>query len=130
MINKPDFDINGKTFNATMQISNISNITNCPLNTVSAFSDSSGNVENGASDAQIANGKPTCVVDGDTAIVQVNGTFDKNTSSQYLKILLIPGLTNVPASFKIDSFTLTIDGQEQEVLKIGGFFSDEKIEIR
>ena len=130
LINKPDFDINGKAFDATMQISNISNIINCPLNEVNIFSDSTGEVGNEASDAQVSKGKPTCVVDDNTATLQVNGTFNQNTSSQYLKIILIPGLTDVPASFKIDSFTLTIDGQEQEVLKIGGFFSDEKVEIR
>ena len=130
LLNKPDFDISGKTFDATMQISNISNISNCPLNTVGIFSDSSGNVENGAFVAQIASGMPTCVVDGDTAIVRVNGTFNGNTSSQYLKIPFVLGLTNVPASFKIDSFTLTIDGQEQEALGMGGFFVQEKFEIK
>ena len=130
LLNKPDFDIGGKTFDATMQISNISNISNCPLNVVGIFSDSSGNVENGAFVAQIASGMPTCVVDGDTAIVRVNGTFNGNTSSQYLKIPFVLGLTNVPASFKIDSFTLTIDGQEQEALEMGGFFVQEKFEIK
>lgn len=130
VLNKPDFDINGKAFDATMQISNISNISNCPLSRMGIFSDSSGNVENGAFVNEIANGTPTCVVDGDTAIVRVNGTFYNNPSAQYLKIPFGLGLTNVPASFKIDSFTLTIDGQEQEVLEMGGFFNQEKFEIK
>ena len=130
LINKPDYDIYGKAFDATMQISNISNIIKCPLNKIGIFSDNSGEVTNGQFHGEIAGGKPTCDVDGDTAIVQVNGTFMGNPPTQYLKIPLGLGIANVPASFKIDSLTLTIDGQEQKVLKMGGFFAGEHIEFK
>ena len=126
---KPDIDIQNKQFEATMHISNLSNISNCPLNTMGIFSDNTGKAENGAFMAQIASGKPTCVVEGDTATVQVNGTFGQNTTSSYLKIPFGLGLTGIPASFKINSLTLPIDGQEQEVLEMGGFFTEENCTI-
>ena len=130
LLDKPNFNINGNEYDATMQISNISNIGDCPLERVGIFTDNSGNVENAAFVSEIAEGKPTCVVNGDTATVRVYGRFHNNPSEQYLKIPFVLGLANVPASFKIDSFTLTIGGQEQEVLKMGGFFEDENFEIK
>ena len=129
VLNKPDINIQNKQFDATMHISNLSNISNCPINIMGVFSDNTGKAENGAFVAQIASGKPTCVVEGDTATVRVNGTFNQNTTSSYLKIPFGLGLTGIPASFKINSLTLTIDGQEQEVLEMGGFFVEEKCTI-
>lgn len=130
LINKPDFDTKNKPFSLEMKVSNISNIIKCPLTRVGIFSDSSGEVENGAYVGEIAEGTTTDVIEGNTATITTTGTIPVNPTESYLKIPLGLGVSKVPASFKIDSLVLTIDNQEQQILKLGGFFVGEHIEIK
>ena len=129
LINKPDFDTTKKPFSLEMKISNISNIKECPMNYTGIFSDKSGEVTNSQYVSQVTQGLTTDVIEGNTATITTTGTINSNLAESYLKIPLGIGPSNVPASFKIDSLVLTIDNQEQQILKLGGFFTEETIEF-
>ena len=129
LINKPDFDTTKKPFSLEMKISNISNIKECPLSYTGIFSDSSGELTNGLYSSQVTQALLTDVIEGNTATTTTTGTINSNPAESYLKIPLGLGLSDVPASFKIDSLVLTIDNQEQQILKLGGFFTEETIEF-
>ena len=134
LINKPDFDITNKPVNLEMNISNISNIDAFPYNTIGIFGDNTGEITNEVSGNEnairILTATSSVNINSNTATLTTTGTFPKNSAQPYLKIPLGFGVSAIPASFKIDSLILTIDGQEQEILKIGGFFVQEKIEIK
>ena len=129
LINKPDFNTTNKPFSLEMKVSNISNIIKCPLTRIGIFSDSSGEVTNSQYVSQLTQATPTNVIDGNTATITTTGTIPGNPTESYLKIPLGIGVSNVPASFKIDSLVLTIDNQEQQILKLGGYFNEETIEF-
>ena len=112
-----------------MKVSNISNIIDCPLTYTGIFSDSSGEVTNSQYGSQVTQALLTDVIEGNTATTTTTGTINSNPAESYLKIPLGLGLSDVPASFKIDSLVLTIDNQEQQILKLGGFFTEETIEF-
>lgn len=130
LIKTPSFDLTNKTFSATMKASNVSGIESKNTSMVGIFSDNSGEVTNSSYVGEITAGAPTCTVNGETAIVQVSGTFRSTPDTPFLKIPFVLGIGDLPASFVIDSLTLSCDGQEQEVLKIGGFFTEETCVIK
>lgn len=129
LINKPDFDTTNKPFSLEMKVSNISNIKDCQLTKIGIFADTSGEVTNSNFVGQLAQATTADVIDGNTATITTTGTIPGNPTESYLKIPLGIGVSNVPASFKIDSLVLTIDNQEQQILKLGGFFEEETIEF-
>ena len=129
LINKPDFDTTKKPFSLEMKVSIISNIIECPMNYTGIFSDSSGEVTNSQYRSQVTQGLTTDVIEDNTVTITTTGTIPSNLAESYLKIPLGIGVSDVPASFKIDSLVLTIDNQEQQILKLGGFFSEETIEF-
>lgn len=129
LINTPDFDISNKTVDASITMSNTSNIQSSNLTTVSIFDAGSAELQNSDYNYQVAQAAVTFDEEGDTLTSKTFGTFTDNAHSKYLKIPFLIGFSIIPASFKIDSLTITIDGQEQEVLKLGGFFTEEVVEF-
>ena len=125
LINTPVGIAKGKQINITMNMSNLSNITDKNLPSVSIFTDATGEVSNNAHLGAAGGACSTCTVSGDSAVIEFAGTLNSVPSSAYLKLPTALGVSSVPASFRIDSLTVTYDGQKQEVLKIGGFFAEE-----
>ena len=125
LIAKPDFNVAGRQLDATLNISNLSNIADTELTRVGVFTDETGEVENAAYKNEIINASVTDTINDNTATYKTYGTFADDVTYPYLKIPFIVGTSTIPASFKIDALTITVDGQEQEVLKLGGFFTKE-----
>lgn len=127
---KPD-NLAGNEVVVTLEGSNAVNLTNQsggPPTVV--YGDVSGDVSNDEYSGQCTDVVPTCetvVTDGRiTATAKCVGT---NLDSPYVKYVLRLYPRAFPASFTLDTFKVTVGGVEQEILKIGSFFSSETFTI-
>ena len=56
-------------------------------------------------------------------------TFTSDLSKPYLKVPVMIFTSGVPASFTIASLSVKVNGAEQEILNLGGFFREEAFTI-
>ena len=130
LINTPANVAQGKNISTTINASNAQNITTKTAGGVSIFTDTTGELSNGAHTGEIANCAPSYNVTGNSAVMTVSANLGSKPTTPFIKIPLVVGVSTIPASFTIDSVLVTYDGEEQDVLEIGGFFTEEKYEIK
>lgn len=129
LINTPSDVASGKNISVEMRVSNALNITNKSIDNVGIFCDTTGQLNNGAFTSQSVACAPSCVVTDGSAILKLSANLGTKPTTPFLKLPLVVGVSTIPASFTIDSVSVTYDGEEQDVLGIGGFFAEEKCTI-
>lgn len=155
----PDYDFNGKTFTITgppngqfhltalipttpqmvngavveqkVSVSNFDTSNATQLKWTGCFEDTSGDVSNSKFGAEITTCTPFLASSGSGDIVfeNSNRTFESNATADYLKVPLCIKCTTIPMSFKINGMSIKIGGVEQEIIKIGGFFTADTYTI-
>ena len=123
----------GDTIGRTLKLSNTQNI---PL---------TGNIGNGgtifgANTIDVENGSFTATVSGDgnfthsttDGITTVNcwNVTMGSVNAPYLKVPFMVGYTSIPASGVIEELKVTVNGLEQEILNLGGFFPEETCTLK
>ena len=123
----------GDTIGRTLKLSNTQNI---PL---------TGNIGNGgtvfgANTIDVENGQFTGTVSNDVTFthstpdgITTNSCADvtlSSVSTPYLKVPFMVGYTSIPASGVIEELKVTVNGLEQEILNLGGFFPEETCTLK
>jgi hypothetical protein len=97
------------------------------------WGDETGVCSNGAYNGQYAiGGNKTVTVDEEGVVTaNISHAINNDVATPYLKVnfILTPNSTAEAISFTIDQISVTVNGNEKEILDIGGFYSDEKCEL-
>ena len=124
-------DMDGKALLVTITGSEVSNIVNGGTGG-GVFGATAPELNNSSfTDYVCTGGKMTYSVNSsdNTLNYSFSSTFNSSIPDNYLKIAMPIKLDTVPASFKIDSFSVKVDGIEREIVNLGAFFKDEACTI-
>lgn len=119
----------GDVFSMSLTGSNATNLEqNSYNNGASIFTSNDTAVSNASFVEQVSlDGKCELTLNEDNTFTVTIGdrplTSDPNAS--YLKVPTMIFVGNLPASFTIDSLSVEVNGLKQEILNIGGFFTEE-----
>ena len=92
------------------------------------FGDNSGEVSNGQFGGSGAKSTVTCTTENGIYIVTARGEAAELTTP-YVKYIIPLSVASVPATIRITDMRVTLNGVEQPILKFGGFFAAETLEI-
>lgn len=122
----------GDVLRASLKLSNTSNIkaNGASANGGGIFGSASSGVSDGLFAGQVDNGGNfvNSTTDGVTTIDSGNMTLS-NVSTPYLKVGMLVSTDNIPASGVIEELKVTVNGAEQEIINLGGFFAEEVCEF-
>lgn len=116
-------------------------VTGSNASNIVAGSDNTGCTLFETNDGGVSNNAPTKTVSAPaTSALTLNGdntftatisdrTFDTDVTNTYLRVPIMIFVSGVPASFTIDSLSIKVNGTEQEILNLGGFFKEEPFTI-
>lgn len=97
------------------------------------WGDDTGACSNSAYNGQYAAGGNRDVTVDEEGIVTANisHSINKDVTTPYLKVnfILTPNSSAESISFTINQISVTVNGNDKEILDIGGFYSDEKFEL-
>ena len=117
----------GDVIGCSMKISNATNIkTEGDLSGGgSIFTANSSDLNNGLFSAEVSGGRRFTYTtsDGVTTITCSDTTI--TSTGPYFKLPIMFGYTSIPASGVIEELKVTVNGVEQEILNLGGFFAEE-----
>ena len=121
--------INGNTVKTVLKVSNISGGFKAQGFSSGGFGDNSGEVSNDKYQNQYAgNAAPTITTEEDKTIYTIERTLNSTPTTKYLKFPLGISFTP-PGSFKIEEVKTYVNNVEKDILKIGGFWSEETFTI-
>lgn len=122
--------VNGNTVKTILKISNISGGIKAQGFSSSGFGDNSGEVSNNSYAGQCAgNASPTITTEGNITTYSIERTLTSTPTTKYLKFPLGISCTP-PGSFKIEEVKTYVNNVEKDILKIGGFWTEETFTIK
>ena len=114
----------------------LSNTQNIPLNRNigsggGIFGANTIDLENGQFSGQFSDGRnfTHSTTDGITTVNCEDVTM-RSVNAPYLKVPFMVGYTSIPASGVIKELKVTVNGVEQEILNLGGFFAEETCTLK
>jgi hypothetical protein len=117
--------IEGNTVKTVLKVSNISGGFKAQGFSSTGFGDNSGEVSNNSYSGQYgSNASPTIETEGNITTYSIERTLTSTPTSKYLKFPLGISFTP-PGSFKIEEVKTYVNNVEKDILKIGGFWSEE-----
>ena len=117
--------IEGNTVKTVLKVSNISGGFKTQGFSSTGFGDNSGEVSNNSYSGQYgSNASPTIETEGNITTYSIERTLTSTPTSKYLKFPLGISFTP-PGSFKIEEVKTYVNNVEKDILKIGGFWSEE-----
>lgn len=125
---------NGNVVKLNVSGSNTENLQSVTASGLSVFRDDTGVCGN-ASDTpgKVANNASTTTTVDENGIVTGNAeyTLNTNVTTTYIKIPICfkPVSTSSPSKFTIEDISVTVNGNEKEIIAIGGFFTKESWEL-
>lgn len=122
--------VNGNTVKTILKISNISGGIKAQGFSSSGFGDNSGEVSNNSYAGQCAGiASPTITTEGNITTYSIERTLTSTPTTKYLKFPLGISCTP-PGSFKIEEVKTYVNNVEKDILKIGGFWTEETFTIK
>lgn len=123
----------GDTIGRSLKLSNTTNIKGegLVIGGVGIFGATSTGVSDGAFSGEVADGRSFShvVSDGVTNVICENVNI-KQVGAPYFKVPFAVGTTGVPCEGVIEELKITVNGVEQEILNLGGFFAEETCTLK
>jgi lysophospholipase L1-like esterase len=123
---------NGSKVTGHLKGSDLVNVVAGSMSGGSIFGDNSGDLTNSQYTKTYCGNVAfeTVVSGGKMTINFPERVFNTNWGGEsYVKIPIMIGLSTLPCSFKIDELEVYINGNKKDIIKIGGFFTDETYSI-